>query len=72
MSEQVNDGGAAFPRSSQGVAGDVDVAKGMTLRDWFAGMALQGLLAGGSRLSDAPRWAYTAADAMISAREAKP
>jgi hypothetical protein len=35
-----NDGGPAFPVSSW-----FDF-KGMTLRDWFAGMALQGVLSG--------------------------
>ena len=36
-----NDGGAAFPRSSD--AHYNCPQKGMSLRDWFAGMALQGI-----------------------------
>ena len=34
---QPNDGGPAFPRSSQGPSGDLDMTFGMSLRDWFAG-----------------------------------
>jgi len=44
----IEDGGPAFPRSETGDAevGQIDEgAPGMSLRDWFAGMALQGLLA---------------------------
>ena len=56
-----DDGGPAFPRP-QGHNGNVDRQQhtdshaelGMSLRDWFAGMALQGLLAhrekGGGKL----------------------
>jgi hypothetical protein len=66
MSEPINDGGPAFP--------DDRWQAGMTLRDYFAAAALQGLLAdnggGGSWDSDAKN-AYEAADAMIRAREAK-
>jgi hypothetical protein len=46
---------------------------GMTLRDWFAGMALQGLCSSGraseyktSEISDA---AYSLADSMLAERE---
>ena len=57
-------GGPAFP--------------GMTLRDWFAGQALIGIL--GSRngflvdvgTENAPMWAYQVADAMLAARKPKP
>lgn len=40
MSEEINNGGPAFP------LGTIDgyVNSGMSLRDWFAGMALQGVL----------------------------
>lgn len=37
-----NDGGPAFPRSSQGPCGDLDRAKGMSVRVWLAGQALAG------------------------------
>ncbi len=45
---------------------------GMTLRDYFAGQALTGYLSGstsiGGTKSDAAKWAYEFADAMIEAR----
>lgn len=77
------DGGPAFPSSiAVGSAGDVyrswtEGYGGMTLRDWFAGQALAGLLA-------SPNWgpvdgraaeeryamsAYLQADAMLVERE---
>jgi hypothetical protein len=68
-----NDGGPAFPvPDSHHANGQVQYgANGMTLRDWFAGQALQGLLAraktsdGGAIAKDA----YTLADAMFEARK---
>lgn len=62
---------------------DVYASPGMTLRDWFAGQALAGICANSTFLIEtrADNWAekvrlladdaYTAADAMIAAREAK-
>lgn len=44
MSEQINDGGPAFPRSSQGPSGDLDMTFGMSRRDYFAAKAMQGML----------------------------
>lgn len=45
---------------------------GMTLRDWFAGQALAGMLANSadnwSDHSFAAKWAYEAADAMLAER----
>jgi hypothetical protein len=64
----IKDGGPAFPRPM------VAAAPGMTLRDWFAGQALQGLLAS-TKTSDAltiAKDAYILADAMLRAREVKP
>lgn len=46
-----------------------------TLRDWFAGMALQGMLSDAGRSLDWGSYAddaYAQADAMLKAREAKP
>lgn len=70
-------GGPAFPRQAVGsdLAGIVDCgAEGMTLRDWFAGQVLAGMMAdeglaiGEKQFSiDAAR-AYAMADAMIMAR----
>lgn len=81
MREKINDGGSAFPHDDSkeyknGIR-QFYASKGMTLRDWFAGMALQGMFA-----SDRNCWdnesreiigemAYAAADAMIEEREVK-
>lgn len=55
----IDDGGQAFPTTHDG----------MSLRDWFAGMALQGLIASGANGSarDASE-SYTIADRMILER----
>lgn len=69
----VVDGGQAFPeRANDGYGCPVTVG-GMTLRDWFAGQALVGLLAGdpGYESEDADSAAEDAfmyADAMLAAR----
>ena len=47
---------------------------GMTLRDYFAAKAMQGLIASndegaGDRIEDVPGYAYAIADAMLKARE---
>jgi len=65
-----NDGGPAFP-----VASDIYNGSGlcgMSLRDWFAGQALAGMLSSehrpdGNKLK--ADWAYELADAMLRARE---
>jgi hypothetical protein len=60
-----DDGGPAFPMHS-----DV-LPPGMGLRDWFAGLAMQGMLASGSQAPDdrLAAEAYAAADAMLEARK---
>lgn len=67
-----NDGGFAFP--SVGGSPDAGVAwryHGMTLRDWFAGQALAGLLANSGHFPGNPaEAAYRYADAMLAARGA--
>lgn len=77
MSEPINTGGPAFPvplnpgQSWQGMA----PCDGMTLRDYFAAKAMQGLLAQsmgtalGSNPKYAAEYAYATADAMLKARE---
>ena len=74
-----NTGGPAFPTN----ADNVQSTDGMTLRDWFAGMAMQGLAANagngfneayssghiGEVLSGATRLSYALADEMLKARE---
>lgn len=63
-----NDGGPAFPGDSL----QCGPWFGMTLRDYFAAMALQGLVTGPGGID--PRqdaeFAYMMADAMLRAREA--
>ncbi|HEV7301594.1 MAG TPA: hypothetical protein VGN72_19675 [Tepidisphaeraceae bacterium] len=57
---------AAFPRNGKLAEAQFDVP-GMTYRQWAAGMALQGLLAGPGDLSPtkAARYAVEAADRLI-------
>ena len=78
---RIDDSGAAFPNS----IGPMSGRAGMTLRDWFAGQFLAGAAVGNDPLDrkdgeslEAARaryWggvaavAYSAADAMIAARE---
>lgn len=70
----INDGGPAFPLQSIGPEFAPGYA-GMTLRDYFAAMALQGAMAGGSIRSgttnaEIATVAYGLADAMLAARKA--
>ena len=80
----MSDGGAAFPLpllvmgqgSNDGLAEAIASAlgakgaRGMTLRDYFAGQALAGLVANTeSRLQDDVEAAWEVADAMLAARE---
>ena len=68
-----DDGGPAFPKSNIKYPG-LD-REGMSLRDWFAGMALQGILACSREFKDAETIAtrtakaYAFADAMLEARK---
>ena len=71
MTNQINDGGPAFPADFQ------LYSTGMTLRDYFAAAALQGFMAahtsGGCLVDDLyAKYSYDLADAMLKAREAKP
>lgn len=66
--QPLNDGGPAFPNKDE--LGNM--VKGMTLRDYFAAAALQGLLAAGNTkgaYSTFAEHAYAAADAMLAARK---
>ena len=70
--KMISDGGPAFPTLfiepdyGSGYAG-------MTIRDYFAAAALQGLLAScpWEQVDEVPQKAYEISDAMIKAREAK-
>ena len=74
---EINDGGSAFPETFVDNEGRIDSASdygkgGMSLREWFAGMALQGLLSANSIRKDGKtieQVAFEIADAMIAERE---
>lgn len=78
MSER-NDGGPAFPwevRSLDSAGQERTQASygGMSLRDYFAAKAMQGLIASndegaGDRIEELPEYAYMIADAMLQERE---
>ena len=70
MTNETKDGGPAFPSET-----GLDFHCGMSKRDWFAGLALQGLLAcqgehmgifGTDRITPS-KMAYEYADAMLKA-----
>lgn len=93
MSTPINDGGPAFPTQSpletrpdgsifnrNEYESQWDKA-GMSLRDWFAGRAMQTILSGAvlPTKEDREKWlpqladiSYDVADAMIAARNKKP
>ena len=85
MSDSITDGGPAFPQQAfintngQVVTADdyFPDASGMSLRDWFAGMALQGIASIKEdrptvlRASTIALDCYHIADAMLVARQAK-
>ena len=64
------DGGPAFPLQDTSC---FNVNEGMSLRDWFAGMALQGYASNPDANCTVPdklaEWAYADADAMLKARD---
>ena len=71
-------GGPAYPTSNYGAIVPISTgySEGMTLRDYFAAKAMQGLIHhfDFGTFGDDPKrlalWAYDAADAMLKAREA--
>lgn len=86
---KLDDGGPAFPgiegQSGHGnctrhVQHDMSVEyvahnQGMSLRDWFAGVAMQGIFAADHQNNftshDVAKWAYDAADQMLAERLAQ-
>lgn len=74
MSIEKDSGGPAFPAPVEPKTDWSlrDVTSGMTLRDWFAGKALQGLLASGDEqceaFAEAAHYSYAYADAMLAER----
>jgi hypothetical protein len=83
-----DDGGSAFPHgeiiaeqhdSAGNFSGNIlhHESAGMSLRDWFAGMALSGIMSNSGSFasmsdSQVAETSYSAADAMLAARKAKP
>jgi len=67
MTNETQTGGQAFP------GGTAFSSPGMTLRDWFAGQALAGLIAADTNLASTAEsladFAYDQADAMLAARD---
>jgi len=65
-----NDGGPAFPLTEDAVnhKNREFAMQGMSLRDWFAGQALVGLLANDRPISHVAPDAYAIADAMLVER----
>lgn len=70
MEDKINDGGPAFPAVFQGETRSD--APGMTLRDYFAAKAMQGLCTQPGESFDSEHEiaavAYAMADAMLAAR----
>ena len=70
---EIDNGGSAYPYKDEDKYGPL-YHKGMTLRDWFAGMAMQGLLSDGDirwdNLNQVGVDAYAIADTMIYQRTA--
>jgi len=71
MSAPTNDGGPAFPMTGEECHNLRYSQPGMTLRDYFAGQALAGIMSG-KYSSNAEKWvpeeAYKIADGMIAVR----
>lgn len=68
---KINDGGPAFPSTVQYDGRNICDIPGMSLRDWFAGQALAGLLASqdrATRIQDNVTQAFAVADAMLAVR----
>jgi len=70
-------GGRAFPvdcvveRDEKGHRHGFEISSGgMTLRDYFAAKAMQGMIAAHEPQGAIPGWAYEMADEMLRAREA--
>ena len=82
MNTTLDDGGPVASVMTLGDKGEVVPVGGLSIRDWFAGMALQGYLAGRNNTrgenpmnfeaKQAARDCYRYADEMLAARKEKP
>lgn len=78
---KIDDGGPAFPCETYGLKNGKETTiptNGMTLRDWFAGQALAGLIAATVKdcgvdpsEDEIAGWAYYQAERMLAARKEK-
>ena len=67
----ISDGGPAYPMGYHPEGNSADHF-GMTIRDYFAAAVLQGnLIEPTANNDEVAKWAYSLADAMLKAREAK-
>ena len=65
-------GGPAFPQVSYNMKGGYDITGGMSLRDYFAAKAMQGILSNPQYRGEDSQFvnaAYEMADAMLMERE---
>jgi len=70
MTQTPDNGGPAFPVTIQTSDDSTETYFGMTLRDWFAGQAMMGMISYGDEHAPYGVNAYRIADAMIAARKA--
>jgi hypothetical protein len=65
-------GGSAFPQGNDRVVAAVSIkqSQGMTLRDYFAAKAMQGLMDAAMPMPEIAQAAYQMADDMLKARTA--
>jgi hypothetical protein len=78
VTKMINDGGPAFPciyysEPIGSIGPQLTIKGGMTMRDYFAAAALQGLMAKMEPENQLEhhiaKWSYEAADAMLKVRE---
>jgi len=74
MSYEDLPGGEAFPSHPEADVQRHYIARGMSLRDYFAAKVMQGIIASTTEDTDinknlSARWAYEVADAMLEARK---
>lgn len=74
--DKIKDGGPAFSCAAIGPSDDAHIQEGMSLRDWYAGMALQGYLSNmptgalsGENVDIFVGACFEISDAMLKARE---